>query len=134
HRLPVEANVDSSSEESYNLALQDSLAHFKGTGLPISDVQNNIVIYGHSASPNYNPRRTDPEVAFSYLPELKVGDDIIIEIEGKEYRFKMYRSKIVEPDDTSVITGTKGKRTLTLFTCYPIGANSQRYVALAREV
>ena len=133
NRLPVQANVDSSSEEIYNEALKDSLAHFKSTGLPISTIQNNIVIYGHSASPNYNPRKDDPEVAFTYISELKVGDVITIEIEGKEFNFTMYKSKIVDATDISIITGTKGKRTLTLFTCYPAGNNSQRYVALARE-
>lgn len=133
NRLPVEANVDSRNEDSYNLALKDSLAHFKNTGLPISDIKNNIVIYGHSASTNYNPSRSDPEVAFSFLTEMKVGDPIIIEIEGERHEFIMSRSKIVKPDDISVITGTKGKRTLTLFTCYPAGNNTERYVILARE-
>lgn len=133
-RLPVKANVDSTSEEAYMSVLDSSLAHFKNTGLPISDVKNNIVVYGHSASPNYNSQPSDPMVAFSFLPNLKVGDDIFIEIEGQQYQFKMQRSKIVDPSDTSIITGTAGRRTLTLFTCYPIGNNSQRYVAIAREV
>jgi LPXTG-site transpeptidase (sortase) family protein len=134
NRLPVDANVDSSSKDSYLPALEDSLAHFKYTGLPISDVPNNIVIYGHSASPSYNPKRTDPMVAFSYLQELSVGDDIFIEIDGKTFQFKMQKSKIVNPTDVEIITGTPGKRTLTLFTCFPNGSNSKRYVAIAREV
>ncbi|BCX13709.1 MAG: hypothetical protein KatS3mg085_241 [Candidatus Dojkabacteria bacterium] len=133
-RLPVEANVDSSSKESYLPALEDSLAHFKYTGLPISDIPNNIVIYGHSASPSYNPKRSDPMVAFSYLQEISVGDDIFIEIDGKTFQFKMQRSKIVDPTDIEIITGTPGKRTLTLFTCFPNGSNSKRFVAVAREV
>lgn len=133
-KLPVEANVDSSSKDSYLPALEDSLAHFKYTGLPISDVPNNIVIYGHSASPSYNPKRNDPMVAFSYLQELSVGDDIFIEIEGKIFQFKMQKSRIVDPTDIEIITGTPGKRTLTLFTCFPNGSNSKRYVAVAREV
>ncbi len=133
-RLPVQSNVDSTSEAAYNAVLDTRLAHFKGTGLPISDIANNIVIYGHSASPNYGPKPSDPMVAFSFLPNLKVGDDIILEIEGQTYKFKMQKSKIVEPEDTSIINGTRGKRTLTLFTCYPAGDNTQRYVAVAREV
>lgn len=133
-RLPVEPNVDSSSEDAYSKALEDSLAHFKYTGLPISDIKNNIVLYGHSASPSFNPQRNDPVVAFSYLQELKVGDDIIVEVSGEIFKFKMQRSKIVEPDDISIINGTPGKRTLTLFTCFPNGSNSKRYVAVAREV
>ncbi len=133
-RLPVQANVDSTTESAYNAVLKNSLAHFENTGLPISDVNNNIVIYGHSASPNYNPRASDPEVAFSFIPNLKVGDEIIIEMEGETHKFRMFRSKIVEPTDISIITGQENQRTLTLFTCYPAGNNSNRYVAIARPV
>ncbi len=134
NRLPVTANVDSTSEETYEKALNTALAHFKSTSLPLSNVNNNSVIYGHSASPNYGPKPSDPYVGFSFLPDLKVGDDIIIEMNGTTYKYKMYKSKIVDPSDTSIITGTKGKKTLTLFTCYPLGSNAQRYVAIARPV
>lgn len=132
--IPVDANVDSTSESAYMAALEDSLGHFKGTGLPISEVKNNIVIYGHSANASYGPRRNDPYVAFSFLHELRVGDDIYLDIEGKTYHYKMYKSNIVEPSDVSIITGSRGKRTLTLFTCWPGGDNNSRYVAVARPV
>jgi sortase A len=133
-RLPVESNVDSTTEEVYNQVLLTKLAHFKSTGLPISNIKNNMLVYGHSASPNYNPSPKDPQVAFSFLPDLKVGDEIVIEMEGKEYKYKMSSSKIVKPTDTSVITGTKGKQTLTLVTCFPLGSNENRYVAVARPI
>jgi len=132
--LPVTANVDSTTESSYNSILPTSLAHFQNTGLPISDIKNNIVIYGHSASPNYRPKPSDVEVAFSFLSNLKVGDEIYIDMDGQRYTYRMYRSKIVEPTDLSVITGLKNQRTLTLFTCWPAGNNSSRYVAIARPV
>lgn len=134
NRLPVAVNVDSTNEDVYNKVLETSLAHFENTGLPISDVKNNIVLYGHSATSNYNPQRWDPQVAFSFLPELRVGDEIILEMEGKTYRYRMYRSKIVEPTDVSIITGEKNIQTLTLFTCYPAGNDAQRYVAIARPI
>lgn len=134
NNIPVTANVDSTNEDAYLDVLHTTLAHFENTGLPISDVDNNIVIYGHSATSNYNPRPDDPEVAFSFLQNLKVGDDIFIDMEGERHHFKMSRSKIVEPTDTSVITGERGRRTLTLFTCYPPGNNAKRYVTVARQV
>ncbi len=133
-KLPIEANVDSTNEKSYLKVLDRKLAHFKNTGLPISDVQNNIFIYAHSASPNYNPKPNDPMVAFSFLPNLKVGDDIYLEIEGKTYHYKMYKSSVVLPTDTKAITGTKGKRTLTLGTCFPLGSNDKRLIVVARPV
>lgn len=132
--LPVQSNVDSTTESIYNQVLETKLAHFKSTGLPISNIKNNMLIYGHSASPNYNPSAKDPQVAFSYLPNLKVGDEITITIDGKDYKYVMSSSKIVKPTDTSVITGAKGKQTLTLVTCFPLGSNENRYVAVARPV
>ncbi len=134
NRLPVTANVDSTNEQNYLPILNNSLAHFKSTGLPISNVENNIVIYGHSISQAYSPSPSNPMVAFSLLHNLKVGDEIIIEIDSRTYKFRMQKSKIVSPTDVSILTGTKGKRTLTLFTCYPAGNNAQRYVAIARPV
>ncbi len=130
-RLPISSNVDSSTKDIYDRVLSSSLAHFKGTSVPASEVDNNIVIYGHSAGGSYNPRPDDVLAAFSFLKDLKVGDLITIEMDGKEYKYRMSRSKIVEPTDTSVITGTPGKETLTLFTCHPPGNNANRLVITA---
>lgn len=134
NRLPVQANVESGIEEVYNSVLKTKLAHFKGTGLPISDVDNNIVIYGHSARDYYQPSPNNPDAAFTFISDLKIGDEITIEIEGEEHKFVMSRSKIVKPDATEIITGTPGRRTLTLFTCYPRGNNTNRLVIVANPV
>jgi LPXTG-site transpeptidase (sortase) family protein len=133
-RLPVTANVESGIEDVYKSILNSSLAHFKGTGLPISEVDNNMVIYGHSASGDFYERTGDNAAAFSKLSDLKIGDEVKIEMDGKTYNYKIYKSKIVEPDDISIINGTPNKRTLTLFTCYPRGSSGKRYVAIARPV
>lgn len=134
NNLPVQANVESGVEEVYDQVLNTSLAHFQGTGLPISDVNNNIVIYGHSATNNYFSRTNDVAAAFSKLSEVKIGDEVSIQMDGKEYKFRIVKTKIVKPDDISIITGTKNKETLTLFTCYPSGINSNRFVAVARPI
>jgi len=134
NNLIVEANVDSTSESIYNRVLDTKLAHFKGTGLPISNVKNNIVVYGHSISLNYNPIRSNPMVAFTFLPEVKIGDEIILDINNQSYKFIVQQTKVVDPNDVSIITGKRGKRTLTLFTCFPLGNNTQRFVVVAREV
>lgn len=133
-RLPVAANVESGTKEVYDKVLNNSLAHFRGTSLPIATNPHNIVIYGHSASGSYQPNPNDVLAAFSFLSDLKVGDLIVLEVEGKEYSYKMTRSKIVQPDDISIITATPGRESLTLFTCYPDGNSAQRYVAIATPV
>lgn len=131
NRLPVTANVESNTKDAYTQVLRSSLAHFQGTGLPESDVDNNIVIYGHSAGGAYNPSPNDVLAAFTFLSDMRVGDEIMLEMNGVQYKYRMTRSKIVEPTDTSVITGTPGKETLTLFTCHPPGNNSNRLVISA---
>jgi LPXTG-site transpeptidase (sortase) family protein len=132
--LPVTANVDSSQEAVYKKALLSALAHFQSTGLPISDVENNIVIYGHSSSGDYYERTKDIAGAFSRLNKIKVGDIVTLEMEGKTYNYRIIKTKIVEPYNTEIISGTPGKRTLTLFTCFPSGNNSQRFVAVANPI
>jgi len=132
--LPVTANVDSSQEDIYRKALLKALAHFKGTGLPISDINSNIVIYGHSSSGDYYERTHDIAGAFSRLNKIKIGDIIKIVMDGKTYQYRVNKSKIVEPYNTEIISGTPGKRSLTLFTCFPNGNSSQRFVAVANPI
>lgn len=134
NRLPIKSNVQSNSKDIYDQVLSTSLAHFKGTSVPGSDNASNIVIYGHSAGGGYNPNPNDVLGAFTFLQDLKVGDVIILEADGVEHKYKMSRSKKVEPSDTSVVTGTPGKETLTLFTCHPPGNNSSRLVISAIPV
>jgi len=132
--IRVTANVESGVEEIYDSYLEGGLAHFNGTGLPISPMKNNTVIYGHSASGNYYERTKDPTAAFSALKNIKIGDEITVNMEGKEYKYRVTKSKIVQPHDVSIITGDAGKDTLTLFTCYPDGNSANRFVVVANPV
>jgi LPXTG-site transpeptidase (sortase) family protein len=134
NNLNVGANVESGVRDVYDKVLNNGLAHFSGTGLPISDVQNNIVIYGHSSSGDYYERTHDPAGAFSRLNKIKIGDVVDIQLNGKSYKYRVYKSKIVSPDDISILTGTYNKRTLTLFTCFPNGNSANRFVAIAKPI
>jgi len=131
--LKVKGNVDSSVEEVYRRELTDAVGHFEGTSLPFTDLDTyNSVIYGHSADGDYYDRTKDPAASFSRLSELRYGAEIIVKLEGKEYKYKFTRGKIVNANDLSILEGNKGQKTLTLFTCYPNGNNSKRFVATAK--
>jgi len=120
-------------EEVYDSVLNNGLAHFKDTGLPMSEINNNSVVYGHASNGNYYERTKDVAAAFTKLTDIKIGDEVIVKIEGKEYKYRVVKTKLVKPDDISIINGTRGKKTLTLFTC-PNGNNAKRFVAVARPV
>jgi LPXTG-site transpeptidase (sortase) family protein len=132
--LPVQANIDSGGGDGYLKVLEKSMAHFKGTGLPFSTVKNNIVVYGHSASGDYYERTHDIAASFTLLNKIKIGEIISIDISGKTYNFRVTKSKVVLPNEISIIIGTPGKKTLTLFTCFPNGNNAQRFVVVANPI
>jgi sortase A len=134
NRMPVQSNVDSTNSNIYNRVLDTQLAHFKGSSLPFVANPGNIVIYGHSVGGSYVPRPNDVVSAFTFLPELKVGDEILIEIAGQTHKYVMRRSRVVMPDDTSILASTPGQEALTLFTCYPPGSRDKRLVISAVPV
>jgi LPXTG-site transpeptidase (sortase) family protein len=131
NRMPIQANVDSSKSEIYKKVLDRHLAHFRGTSLPFVNRPGNMVIYGHSVGGSYSPRPNDVVSAFTFLRDLKVGDEIIVELNGKTYKYLTRRSDIVEPQDTSILASDPGREALTLFTCYPPGSQEKRLVIKA---
>jgi sortase A len=62
---------------------------------------------------------------FRRLAELDPGDSVYLDEGNSQYRYVVDGSRIVDPNDTSVLESSSGSR-LTLITCYPI-----RYVGPA---
>lgn len=132
-RLPIIINVNSYDQNVYLPLLNSKLAHFKGTSLP--DTPGNTFVYGHSANELWaraNP--TFAGVAFTYLNKLDIGDEIMIEYNGKEYKYIMERAKMVAPEDISPIFTYGDKKTLTLMTCWPPGVGTDRLIVIASQV
>jgi sortase A len=67
---------------------------------------------------------------FRYLEELKVGDEILVYAGKQAHRYTVRATRIVEPDDVSVMA-TTSTPVLTLLTCYPYMIDSHRLVVIA---
>src|SRR5215470_6061581 len=70
---------------------------------------------------------------FRHIYELKTGDDIYVERQGKEFHYVVTGKRVVEPTDLSVLDNSPKPR-LTLITCYPvnyIGPAPERLVVVA---
>jgi len=67
---------------------------------------------------------------FSRLNELKVGDKIDIDYNGKPYKYSVTESFVVEPDEVWVLGKTE-KAIITLITCHPRGSGTQRLIVRA---
>lgn len=110
--------------------LSKSLAHLPGSALP--GEKGNVFISGHSAlSPLFAIKSTP----FSKLPDLKKGDQIVIESPGSKYTYQVVGFKIVSPSDTSVLAAPESQgRYISLMTCVPPGLNFKRLIVLGKMI
>jgi sortase A len=96
--------------------------HIKGTAEP--GELGNVVITGHR------------DTFFRHIHELSRGDVVLVQRNGKTYRYEVTAKKIVDPEDVSVIRPSKDNR-LTLITCYPtyyIGPAPDRLVVFTKMI
>jgi len=123
--VPVILNVDGADKKEYFKALQNGVAQMKGTALP---GEGNTVIFGHSNF--YGDDSGEYKNIFYNLNQLEIGDEIKILSNGKILRYLVSEIKMVEAKNIDVIK-QKGKKELTLITCWPPGTIDQRLVVVA---
>lgn len=101
------------------------IGHYKSTENP--GQLGNFALAGHN-----NTQGT----VFDRVPELKVGDEIIIETANAVYTYTFRSSEIVSPDKNNVLLPVpwqNGKAPteaiLTLTTCWPVDSWDQRWIS-----
>jgi sortase A len=115
-RLGISAIVREGDDTS---TLRHSVGHVPQTALP-GDTGNSGLA-GHR------------DTFFRGLKSARAGDRITVTTPDAILRYVIRNTRVVEPDDVSVLKPTAG-RTLTLVTCYPfsyIGAAPQRFIVQA---
>ncbi len=101
-------------------ALSEGVGHIEGTPLP--GQPGNLGIAGHRDS------------FFRGLQDISADDVITLTTFAGKYRYRVEKTAIVRPSDTSVLDNTPN-RSLTLVTCYPfyyIGNAPKRFVVKAQ--
>ncbi len=94
--------------------------HLAGSAMP--GQSGNCIIAGHR------------DTHFRVLKDIREGDDIILQTQTGEYLYRVKRTQIVTPENTSVLQPTKGPE-LNLITCYPfyyVGSAPKRFVVEAQ--
>ncbi|MGD6831754.1 class D sortase [Sutcliffiella halmapala] len=103
--------------------LEKGVGHYLGASYPGELGQ--IVFSGHR------------DTVFLRLGELELGDKFVVSLPYGDYMYEIYETKIVDDDDTSIITLQKEKEELILTTCYPFtltGRAPERYIVYAKPV
>ena len=113
-------NVEKTVVEGVSVSdLKKGPGHYPETPMP--GHIGNVAVAGH---------RTTYGAPFYRLDELKSGDAILITTREGQFKYQVTQSKVVGPDDSSVLNPTPDNR-LTLTTCHPRFTASQRLVIIA---
>jgi sortase A len=97
-----------------------AVGHHIGTANPGD--RGNVVMSGHISS----PVKREGNV-FSRLPELQVGEAVVIQTAGETYYYRISDRRVVDPSEISVMNPT-ATPVLTLITCFPDWVYSHRLV------
>ncbi len=120
--------VDEKSEQSFQVGLRSGVVHYPGTALP--GQEGNTYYFGHSS--DFPTAKGDFKTVFALLPKIEKGATIqVTSKEGRLYEYVVVETKVVGPNDTSVLAQDKTKHTLSLQTSYPVGTALKRFVVIA---
>ncbi|OGH24084.1 MAG: hypothetical protein A3B47_04415 [Candidatus Levybacteria bacterium RIFCSPLOWO2_01_FULL_39_24] len=108
--------------------LAKHLVNYQGTGIPGRN--GNAVIFGHSTLPQlFNPK--DYKTIFANVYKLKNGDMIYATVTGVTYSYKIFKTIVVDPENSSALVQDYDNSYLTLVTCTPPGTTWKRLIVKA---
>ena len=119
-RIPKISLEEAVREGDSRDVLSSALCHLEKTSYP--GKIGNCCISGHR---NYVFGKF-----FNRLNEIAVGDIVELETIDNTYRYQVYETLVVEPDNVKVLDST-GQKTLTLITCTPLFVGSHRLIVKA---
>jgi len=116
------------NEEGHQAALAKGVVHYPGTAKPGQN--GNTYIFGHSS--DYFWKEGDYKEVFKPLIDIPL--DTVIKItneKGELFYYNIIETKIVGPEETSVLEQDYDRQILTLQTSWPLGTALKRYLAIA---
>lgn len=130
--VPVVANVDPSNQKEYQVALNQGIAHAKGSGLPGENGPKNQTIYlfAHSSS----LIQSQYSYAFSQLNKLDESDEVKLWFWGNLYQYQVAKKEVLSQEDTRYFVSQSEKPRLVLQTCWPPGTDLKQLVVVSKPV
>lgn len=104
----------------------NAVGHYENTAYPGEG--SNIVLSGHISSPLARQGQV-----FKRLPEVHVGDEVVVASERAFHRYRVVAKEVVLPTATRVMRPTPDER-LTIITCVPDFVYSHRLIVTAEPV
>ena len=121
--------INTNNEPDVLTALRDGVVHYYGTAMP-GEVGNSV-FFGHSSNDWWEAGNY--KFVFILLEKLTVGDTYEIHYNSRKYVYLVTQTKIVQPNDLSVLNQTT-EPTSTLITCTPPGTSWQRFIVTGKQI
>lgn len=96
--------------------------------------RGSLIIAGHSSPPTTHAATSGFGHLFASLPDVEVGDNIIIRAGGEEITYEIQQKMIVASTHTTILEQQNKESLLKLITCYPVGTTRERLVVIAKKV
>jgi len=118
------------STEDTNLS-EHLVQYFSTSNNPIE--KGTSVIFGHSTLPQlFNAKNY--KTIFANLHTLATNDEFYIRVNDKEYTYRIFSIKIVDPSDPNIFSQSHDNSYITLVSCTPPGTVWKRLIIRASLV
>lgn len=141
--IGVQAPVYLPSKKHWDTRQWDMLENQMQTGLNVGAVayphsvsagrNGSLIIAGHSSPPNAEAAKSKFGNLFEKLPDLGKGGVISILYDNGFVDYEVVDTKIVTPQETSILSQDYSESTLKLITCFPIGTTKDRLIVIAKR-
>lgn len=130
-KIGVNVSLESGGQEALE---KGSWHRFPERGDP--DQGGNFIVSAHRFSLGATPGQTRHKSPFYHIDKLEIGDQLIVDFQGKRYGYEITEHNEVKPDQTEIesplIEGEPDK--LTLYTCTLKGESDGREVYIAKPL
>ncbi len=107
-------------------ALSKGAGHVYGTSLPVGGTSTLAALAAHRGLPT--------STMFDRVPDMKVGDEMFVDVLGETLAYRVTSVKTVLPDDVKNLMRVDGKDQLALVTCTPYGINTHRVIVVGDRI
>ena len=126
----VTSNVNPNKVNEYETALEEGVAHAKGSAFPGQDKL--IYIFGHSTDGIWNVEAYN--AVFYQIKDLEINDEIILHLGEDDFKYIVIAKDVIKSTDIDFVNTKKDENLLILQTCWPPGTSWQRLFITAEPV
>jgi len=126
----VSSNINPNIAREYKEALEEGVAHAKGSAFPGQEKM--VYIFGHSTDGLWNVEAYN--AVFYQIKELEIGDQIILHLGEQSFEYRVAATEVIPSTDVDFVNDKQNQDILLLQTCWPPGTSWQRLFVIAEPV